>query len=268
MTTISSRSIRSSSSISTSASAITVRRGVANSSLIAVSSCLDDRLDARARAQDVEIVGDLVGELVELGLDLVAAQSGEPLQAQIEDGLGLLGRQPRRALGAALCGADRRSARSAAPPSSPAIRAPSRLRAPRSASFAARISSITSSILATATARPTSTWARSRALPSRILGAPRHDLFAEGDEGRDHVLQRHQQRPAAVERQHVDAEGRLQRREAVELVQHHVALGVALQLDHHAMPSRSLSSRMSEMPSIRLSRTSSAMRSTMRALFT
>ena len=29
---------------------------------------LDDRLDARARAQDVEIVGDLGGELVELGL--------------------------------------------------------------------------------------------------------------------------------------------------------------------------------------------------------
>ncbi len=37
------------------------------------------------------------------------------------------------------------------------------------ASFEARISLITSSILATAMARPTSTWARSRALPSRCL---------------------------------------------------------------------------------------------------
>ena len=58
---------------------------------------LDDRLDARARAQDVEIIGDLVGELVELGLDLIAAERGEPLQPQIEDRLGLLGRQLGRA---------------------------------------------------------------------------------------------------------------------------------------------------------------------------
>ena len=55
---------------------------------------LDDRLDARARAQDVEIVGDLVGELVELGLDLVAAERGEALQAQIEDRPRLLVGQP------------------------------------------------------------------------------------------------------------------------------------------------------------------------------
>ena len=48
---------------------------------------LDDRLDARARAQDVEIVGDLGGELVELFLDFVAAERGQALQAQIEDGL-------------------------------------------------------------------------------------------------------------------------------------------------------------------------------------
>ena len=58
---------------------------------------LDDRLDARARAQDVEIIGDLAGELVELGLDLVAAERGEPLQPQIEDRLGLLGRELGRA---------------------------------------------------------------------------------------------------------------------------------------------------------------------------
>ena len=63
---------------------------------------LDDGLDAGARAQDVEIIGDFGGELVELGLDLVAAERGEPLQPQIEDRLGLLGRQ--------LCGACRRNA--------------------------------------------------------------------------------------------------------------------------------------------------------------
>ena len=71
---------------------------------------LDDRLDAGARAQDVEIIGDLSGELVELGLDLVAAERGQPLQAQVENGLGLLGREPRGACPPTRCGADRRSA--------------------------------------------------------------------------------------------------------------------------------------------------------------
>ena len=65
-------------------------------------------------------------------------------------------------------------------------------------------------------------------------GAPRHDLGAEADERLQQLLDGHQPRAAAVERQRIDAEGRLQRREAIELVQHHVGHGVALQLDHQA----------------------------------
>ena len=68
----------------------------------------------------------------------------------------------------------------------------------------------------------------------QLLRPPRHDLLAEADEGDDHVLQVHQQRAPAIERQHVDAERRLQRRVPIELVQHDVRHGVALQLDHHA----------------------------------
>ena len=64
--------------------------------------------------------------------------------------------------------------------------------------------------------------------------APGDDLLAEAHEGHQQVLQRHESRPAAVDRQHVEAEGRLQRRVLVELVQHHVALHVALQLDDDA----------------------------------
>ena len=60
---------------------------------------LDDRLHARARAQDVEIVGDFDRELVELFGNLLAAERGQPLQAQFENGLGLLQRQPRGAVG-------------------------------------------------------------------------------------------------------------------------------------------------------------------------
>ena len=60
------------------------------------------------------------------------------------------------------------------------------------------------------------------------------DLLAEVDEGADQVLEVQQLGPAAVQRHHVGAEGRLQRREAVELVQHHVGHRVALQLDDDA----------------------------------
>ena len=55
---------------------------------------LDDGLHAGARAQDVEIIGDLDRELVEFLGDFVAAQRGQALQAQIENGLRLLHRQP------------------------------------------------------------------------------------------------------------------------------------------------------------------------------
>ena len=67
------------------------------------------------------------------------------------------------------------------------------------------------------------------------LGAPGDHHLAERDERGQHVLQRHHQRTAAVERHHVGAERGLQRREAVELVEHHVDHGLALQLDHHAV---------------------------------
>ena len=59
---------------------MTVRRGVAKSRFDCGKLVLDDRLNASPRAQDIEIVGDLVGELVELGLDLVAAERRQPLQ--------------------------------------------------------------------------------------------------------------------------------------------------------------------------------------------
>ncbi|MHC2325876.1 hypothetical protein ACVI3S_003896 [Bradyrhizobium diazoefficiens] len=45
----------------------------------------------------------------------------------------------------------------------------------------------------------------------------------------------HDPRTAAVERHHVDAEARLQRRESVKLIQHHVRHGVALQFDDDAV---------------------------------
>ena len=72
-------------------------------------------------------------------------------------------------------------------------------------------------------------------LAEQELGTARHDLLAEGDEDRNQVLQVHDLRPAIVERHHVGAERGLERREAVELVQHDISHCVALQLDHDAV---------------------------------
>ncbi len=56
---------------------------------------LDDLLDARTRTQDIEIIADLGGQLVEFGLDFLNTERGQPLQAQIENGTGLRLGQPR-----------------------------------------------------------------------------------------------------------------------------------------------------------------------------
>ena len=72
-------------------------------------------------------------------------------------------------------------------------------------------------------------------LVEQILGAPVHHFFAERDERGQQILQVHHQRPAAVERHHVGPERRLQRREAVELVEHNVRHGVATHFDYDAI---------------------------------
>ena len=98
----------------------------------------------------------------------------------------------------------------------------------------ARMVATTSSTLETATARPQRMWARSRALRSskavrRATTSSRKAMKAVRKRAQVELLG-----PAAVQRQHVAAEAGLQRREAEELVQHHVGRGVAAQLDDDA----------------------------------
>jgi hypothetical protein len=71
-------------------------------------------------------------------------------------------------------------------------------------------------------------------LAEQELGAPRDDLSRKLDEGADEILEVEGLGPAAVQGHHVGPETRLQRGEAVELVQHHIGHGVALDLDHDA----------------------------------
>ena len=71
-------------------------------------------------------------------------------------------------------------------------------------------------------------------LVQQELGATGDDLLAEVDEGAQEVLQGQHLRPTAVEGDHVAAEGILQLRIPIELVQHDIGDGVALDLDDDA----------------------------------
>ena len=93
---------------------------------------------------------------------------------------------------------------------------------------------MTSSMFATAMARPHKHVGALARLAEEELGAAADDLLAEIDEGADQVLEVHDLGPAAVQRHDVGAEARLQRGVAVELVQHDVDDGVALDLDDDA----------------------------------
>ena len=71
-------------------------------------------------------------------------------------------------------------------------------------------------------------------LAEQEFGTAGDDLFAEIDEGRDHILDVHQFRAATIEGNHVATEGRLHRGEPPQLVEHNLAHRIALQLDHNA----------------------------------
>ncbi len=67
-----------------------------------------------------------------------------------------------------------------------------------------------------------------------IDGAPRQHLATMREEAFEHLLQVQQLRLAVDQRDHVHAEGVLQLRRLVEVVQHHLGHFAALELDHHA----------------------------------
>ncbi len=196
---------------------------------------LDDRLDARARAQDFEIVGDLDGELVELLLDFVAAEGGQALQAQIEDRARLLLGKPRRA-----------GRRYAMPRIVNQLDQRGRCRCrplTRHQCFACRIrigrgaDEVDHFIdIGDGNRKADQDVGTIACFVEEEFGAPRHHLLAKGDEYRQQILQRHHLRPAGIERDHVGAEGGLQRGKAIKLVEHDVRHGVAAEFDHHAIP--------------------------------
>ena len=100
-------------------------------------------------------------------------------------------------------------------------------------------------------------------------GAPGDDVAPVLDEALERLLQRERPRAAADDREDDDAERRLQRGEPVELVQDDLRHRVLLQLDRRGACRRDRTRRAPRRcPRCFFSRTSSAMLSTSRALFT
>ena len=185
-----------------------------------------------AAGQDAEIVGDLVAELLQLGTDLFTAERRQPVEAEIEDAAGLGFGQLIASihhLMARLVDQAHQVLDALGRPAARHQQAACRGRVGRAADQDDHLVDI-----GDGDRQPDQQMRAVPCLVQQIPGAPGDDFLAEGDEGGDQVAQVHQLRPPAGQRQHVDAEGGLQRREAIELVEHHLGHGIAPQLDHHA----------------------------------
>ena len=165
---------------------------------------LDDLTHQGGILEDALVVGDLLEQLGQLGLDLLALQAGQAAQAHLEDGVGLLlGEaealgEPLRRLLVGLRGADDRDD------------------------------------LVDVVERDDVALQDMRALLGflqLVARAAHDDVLLVEDVVMQHLLERHDARDAVDERQHDDAEADLQLGVLVELVQHHLRDGVALELD-------------------------------------
>ena len=195
---------------------------------------LDDLLDARAGRKNIKEIGYFRADLVQFVGDLVTPQRGQALQAQVEDGARLfLG----KIVGAVLVDAVARIVdqpdqrldvgRRPAPRHQLVAR---RLRVRRAADQLDHLVDV-----GDGDGKADQHMSAVARLAQQELGPAAHHLLAEGDEGLQHVDECHHFRLAAVQRHDVGAEGGLQRREAVELVEDDLGVGVALQLDHDAV---------------------------------
>ena len=154
-----------------------MRRGVANASRTASSSSLT--MPKRgARAQDVEIIGDLGGELVQAPRRSRRGRARSAAAAAAREWHGPALRQAEVPFSSSAWRGSAMSAISGAMSRAGQERSISaRARARHRATV--RMSRITSSILATAIASPTSTWRAVARLVEPELGTPRDDFLAE-----------------------------------------------------------------------------------------
>ncbi|MND56575.1 hypothetical protein D3C80_476840 [compost metagenome] len=195
---------------------------------------LDDGLDADARRQDVEIIGNLGTDLVQLVGDFIAAECGQAGKTQFEDGTRLLfgkivGRVLVDPVARIVDQADQRFHVMCRPAASHQL-----------LTGRCRIGCATDQLDDFVdigdgdgeTDQDVGAFAR---LAQQVFRAAADDFLTEGHEGAQHVEQRQLFRLAAVQRHHVAAERGLQRRVAVKLVEDDVSVCVTLQLDDDAV---------------------------------
>ena len=193
----------------------------------------DDGQHALARTQNVEIVSDLFAECRQLVTDFVAAQSRQALQTQIKNGAGLYFGQPVSAVIGQLMAriGDQHDQRFNVGSGPVACHQPF-ARCRRIGRGADQLDHFVD--IGNSNGEADQNVSAVTRLAEFKLRTPRHDFFAEVRESRDELLEVHQLRPAAINGHHVGTEGRLQRRETVKLVQHHIGHRVALKLDDNA----------------------------------
>ena len=212
---------------------IWVRRGVGEGVADLREFVLDDRHDADARPQDVEVIGNLGRELRQFVADFVAPKGGQALQSQLEDGAGLRFRETVGAVVVDLVTrvVDQQDQRRDVlrRPVAAHQRFARGIRIRRGADEANDLVDIGDRDRQAA--QHVGAFA---GLVEQVFGAARDHFLAEIHEGLDQVLQRHQLGAPAVQRHHVGAEARLQRGVAVELVEHDIRHSVALDLDDDA----------------------------------
>ena len=158
-----------------------------------------------AAGQDVLVIGDLGEQILVLQPDLVRLEGGEAPQLHLQDGIGLHLAQPEL-IHQALAG--RGGVRGGADQGND------------------RVEVVEGDQQAEQDVVPL------LGLAQQIAGAPLDRLNPEVEEDLEQLAQGEQDRLALHQRQHVGVEVALQRCELEEVVEHHLGVGIAPQLDH------------------------------------
>jgi hypothetical protein len=186
----------------------------------------------------MEQFADRVGQFLQLGADLVAAEPGEAVEAQVEDRANL---DVGQAIGIALdLGFDRLDQADIGGDlgNRPVARGKRGTRLDRRGRSADDLHHLVEiGDRDDQAEQHVGTLAR---LQQLILGAAGDDLLAEADERLDDVVQRQRLGAAAAQSEHVGREARLRTGVAPELVEHDLGGRIALQIDDdaHAEPIR------------------------------
>jgi len=181
--------------------------------------------------QYVEIIGDLDAELVQGLGDFLAAEGGQALQPEFENGPRLGFRKLAGAILAermARVGNERDQGRHV-------TRGPGARHEGRAGRCWIRRSANQMDEFIDIGERDRKADLHMRGvarLGEQVLGAPCDNLFAEIDEGHEKILERQDFRAAAIQGDHVAGKTRLQRGEAPELVQDNIGERVAFDFDH------------------------------------